>query len=65
MSQGPDLHDKKNNPWFWTDRTIGSLMKELNKLREMVVANPNNYELGKKVRAWHYDALEEQSNEEI
>jgi len=41
-----------DSPWAWTDRTIGSLMKELDMIRKMVKDNPNNMELGKKLRAW-------------
>ncbi len=49
MSQG-DFD--KNSPWAWTDETIVKLMKELDKVKELVDKHPNNMELGKKVRTW-------------
>ena len=52
MSQGDFNQD---SPWAWTDATIGSLMKELEKVKKLVKKYPNNMELGKNVRAWYYE----------
>ena len=49
MSQVPQDND---SPWAWTDKTINSLMKELQTVRDLVRKYPNNMELGKKIREW-------------
>ena len=49
MSQGDFDSD---SPWAWSDKTIVGLMKELDKVRQMVHDTPNNYQLGAIIRAW-------------
>jgi len=49
MSQG---EFNKDNPWAWSDKTIVSLMDEINKIKKLVEDNPNDMTLGAKVRAW-------------
>ena len=53
MSQGDEFD--KNSPWAWSDKTIVSLMKELDKVKALVDKYPNNMELGKKVRQWYFE----------
>ena len=52
MSQGDH---KKGSPWAWSDQTIVSLMKELDKVKQLVNETPNNMELGRKVRSWYLE----------
>ena len=56
MSQGPEFDSR--SPWAWSDKTIVGLMKELEKIRDMVKKYPNNMELGKKIREWYYEDRE-------
>ena len=51
MSQG---EFDKSSPWAWSDKTIVSLMEELDKVKALVDKYPNNMELGKHIRSWYH-----------